>query len=253
MVRYSTPIVIRIVKLRTEYEFDEEKDMPFVLPSNASDIKTIMYKVNHKVNYKVIRGDKEALFESDLMKLLVACTSLEELYLQCTGFNCTIGQDFIEGVLSKAPHLSQTLKVFSINMFDLPPWVLEALPGFANLTRLDVSDCFQTEYCNDFEASVLPYDEPLIECLGNLPHLKRLDLGNGDPESRRYLHDYSLGHSALHNAKNMVELVTLENDNLPEPFSSSAREKAARKEAINQIVQNASGKYSEGVIKLAQC
>ena len=98
----------------------------------------------------------------------------------------------------------------------------------------------------------MPYDEPLIECLWNLPHLRRLDLGNGDPEMRRYLYDYSLSHNAVRDAKNLVDNVTMDRDNMPEPFSSHAREEEAREEALNMIIKNASGKYSEALIKLAR-
>jgi len=39
---------------------------------------------------------------------------------------------------------------------------------------------------------------------------------------------------------------------MQEPFSSWAQEDAARAKALHQIVENASGKYSEGVVKLAK-
>ena len=38
---------------------------------------------------------------------------------------------------------------------------------------------------------------------------------------------------------------------MPEPFSSHAREMEAREEALNMIINNASGKYSEALVKLA--
>ena len=77
-------------QIPAEFEFDESKDddSKFVLPTNASEIKSVMYKVRDDKDHrdKVLRGDKTILYESDLMKLLIACTSLEELYLQSSGF-----------------------------------------------------------------------------------------------------------------------------------------------------------------------
>ena len=248
-------------QIPAEFEFDESKDdSQFVLPSNASEIKSVMYKVKDNRDHrdKILRGDETILFESNLMKLLIACTSLEELYLKSSGFQTFVDDKFIEGVAAKAPHLKNTLKVLSVRNLQLPPWVFKAIgKSFPSLTRLDVSDTFSTEYWNDpdpfsDEASKLPYDEPLTECLQNLPHLKRLDLGAGDAEMRRYLHDYSLGHYAVQQATNLVDLVTMDRDNMPEPFSSYARKEEAREQALEIIVQNSSGKYSESIVKLAR-
>jgi len=252
-------------QIPAEFEFDESKDdgSKFVLPTNANEIKSVMYKVRDDKDHrdKVLRGDKAVLFDSDLMKLLMACTSLEELYLQSSGFQTHLDKEFIEGVVTKAPHLKDTLKVLSVRGpgLELPPWTFKAIgKSFNNLTRLDVSDVFSTEYWNDPDPfsdeyrNKMPYDEPLIECIRNLSHLRRLDLGNGDPEMRRYLYDYSLSHNAVRDAKDLVDNVTMDRDNMPEPFSSHAREEKAREEALNMIIKNASGEYSEALIKLAR-
>ena len=102
------------------------------------------------------------------------------------------------------------------------------------------------------ESGALPYDGPLLECVGDLPNLRRLDLGHGDQEMQRYLFDYELGYRTLRDVEGMVDLVTLDRDNMPEPFASGAREDAARAKAFFQIVTNASGKYSESVVELAK-
>lgn len=253
-------------QIPAEFEFDEttkteKKDSDeFVLPTNVSDVKSVMYKIDHKVNGKVFSdGDAELMKGSDLIKLLVECKSLEELYLRSSGFYTSIDSAFLEGVTAAAPHLCQTLKVLSINGFELPPWTLKVIgKHFPNLTRLDISDSFSTDYWSgsdnysDHESGALPYDEPLLECVGDLPNLRRLDLGHGDQEMQRYLFDYELGYRALRDVEGMVHLVTLDRDNMPEPFASGAREDAARAKAFFQIVTNASGKYSESVVELAK-
>ena len=167
-----------------------------------------------------------------------------------------INSEFFEGITAAAPQLRE-LKVISISGLELPPHALKLIGKFfPNLTRLDVADCFSTEY-NDWgvcweEDPPLPYDEPLLDCVGNLPNLKRLDLGHGSHEMKRYLFDYSLKQNTLWKVRRMVELVTLDDDNMPEPFSSFAERKAARAKALLAIVTNASGKYSKGVVELAK-
>eukprot|EP00986_Skeletonema_menzelii_P005035 scaffold1778_cov135-Skeletonema_menzelii.AAC.4 len=247
-------------QIPAEFEFDESKkdaDSSFALPTNAGETKSIMFKIDHKVSENVFRGDDAVLQGSDLMKLLVACTSLEELYLRSSGFQTSIDSRFFEGIAAEAPHLCQTLKVLSISGLELPPLSLKAIcKNFPNLIRLDASNCFSTNY-NDWGLNYnddppLPYDEPLLECVGNLPNLKRLDLGHGSQEMQRYLFDYSLKHSTLMEVYRMVKLVTLDDDNMPEPFSSRAREDNARAKAVYEIVENASGKYTHGVVELAR-
>lgn len=242
-------------QIKAEFEYDECKkdaDSSLTLPANAGEIKSVMFKVD---DAKVLWGDGVILQQSNLMKLLVACTSLEELYLRSPGL-VPINSEFFEGITAAAPQLRE-LKVISISGLELPPHALKLIGKFfPNLTRLDVADCFSTEY-NDWgvcweEDPPLPYDEPLLDCVGNLPNLKRLDLGHGSHEMKRYLFDYSLKQNTLWKVRRMVELVTLDDDNMPEPFSSFAERKAARAKALREIVRNASGKYSEGVVELAK-
>lgn len=247
------------IQIPAEFEFDEseEKDSDdsssFVLPTNACSIKSVMYKMYSEVNWKVLSGDEAMLQSSNLMKLLVACTSLEELYLRSTGWATPIGSKFFEGITDAAPHLGQTLKVLSINEYELSPSTLKVIgKHFPNLTRLDIANCFGRDYWSnspnyhDHYYGALPYDEPLLECVGDLPDLKRLDLGDD------LCFDYELTRNILWDVKKMVERVTLDSDNMPEPFSSWAQKDAARAKALHQIVENASGKYSEGVVKLAK-
>jgi len=238
----------RDCQIPAEFEFDESKkdsDSSFALPANASEIKSIMFKVDGaaSVNTKVLGAggrDVALLQGSDLMQLLVACTSLEELYVRSCKLRTEIDNEFIEGIATLAPHLRQTLKVLSISDLNLPPWTLKVVgKHFPNLTRLDVSDCFSTDYNNwmiDYnDDPPLPYDEPLLECVGDLPNLKRLDLGHGSQEMQRYLFDYSLNHRTLLKVYRMVKHVTLDEDNMPEPFSSAARKKAARAKALQKL------------------
>ncbi len=244
-------------QIPAEFEFDESKQM-FDLPDNASEVKSVMFKVQRDISGNVLRGDKE-IEVSGLMKLLIACTSLEELYLRSSGFQTTIDSEFFEGIIAEAPHLCQTLKILSISHLELTPWALKVIgKTFPNLIRLDISDCFSTNYWSeppiyeDYESAALPYDEPLLECVGDLPNLKRLDLGHGNQEMQRYLFDYELGYRTLREVGRTVHLVTLDDDNMPEPFASSAREDAARAKAFLRIVTNASGKYSDGIVELAK-
>ena len=105
-----------------------------------------MYKIDANVNWKVL-SDEAMLQGSNLMKLLVACTSLEELYLRSTGWSTPRGSKFFEGITDAAPHLGQTLKVLSIDGYELSPSTLKGIgKNFPNLTRLDIANCFGRDY-----------------------------------------------------------------------------------------------------------
>lgn len=93
-------------QIPAEFEFDESKDdSKFVLPANANEIKSVMYKIRDDKDHrdKVLRGDKSVLFDSDLMKLLMACTSLEELYLQSSGFQTYLDLKSLSRVYLQKP------------------------------------------------------------------------------------------------------------------------------------------------------
>lgn len=121
----------RDCQIPAEFEFDESKkdsDSSFALPANASEIKSVMFRVDGgasvTVNTKVLGAggrDVALLQGSDLMQVLVACTSLEELYLRIYKTQTGIGDEFIEGIATLAPHLCQTLKVLSISDLNPPP------------------------------------------------------------------------------------------------------------------------------------
>mmetsp|Transcript_30742 Transcript_30742/g.35052 ORF Transcript_30742/g.35052 Transcript_30742/m.35052 type:complete len:457 (-) Transcript_30742:55-1425(-) len=244
-----------------QFEFDESKEEDFTMPPNASNIPTLFYKVTDKRTGQIISCYEEKEYGScNLLKLLTACTAVEELYLRSFGIQTILGVDFVEALAVKAPHLGQNLRILSLSGLMLEPSALALLgQSFPNLTRLDISGCFSTEYWEepDFgEYYPLPYDIPLMDCLENLNHLKRLDLGNKDQEMRRYLYDYSLSGNIVESAKEWLSLregrVTMDDDNMPEPFSDPSRKMAAEQQALLCVVENKKGKYSEATVKLAE-
>ena len=232
---------------------------PVEIPKNASSIKTLMYKGGKQSLSKFMK-DCRAMKEGDdhtatqqeqesigLLRILAACKSLEELHLQSSTFSDIISPAFISKMLSAAPHLQQSLKVLSLRRpFEIQPDALPSIGKFKMLERLDISHTFSSEYYHgdyfDDDDSTggkaaLPYDEPLLECVKSIQELKRLDIGNGDGESQRYLFDYMLSTHALVEVAEGVTL-TMENHSVPEDWSSSERKDKAHHEALVKIYED---------------
>ena len=255
-----------------ELEIDESKDTEkhqiTQIPANgAASLKSLLFKVSSKsMSHQAIMGYNEERHEScELIQLLQQCTELEELYLRCP-FETEMCIEFVEALSKKAPHLSNSIKVYSMSGIELEPEALSKIGDvFPKLVRLDISDCFSTEHWqepDDFDygsSSNLPYDKPFLECLQKLTCIQRIDLGNGDAEMRRYLYDYSLSRGAVQHAKEMIRnrfgsraRITMDEDNLPEPFADPSKEKAAKQQALMGISENMDGKYPEPVVSLAK-
>ncbi|KAH8067825.1 N-acetylgalactosamine 4-sulfate 6-O-sulfotransferase [Aureococcus anophagefferens] len=66
----------------------------------------------------------------------------------------------------------------------IAPATLGAIAHLEGLERLDVSDCFSSEFF-DHEADppVYPYDAPLAACFERLPRLRYVDFGHGDDDA----------------------------------------------------------------------
>ena len=183
------------------------------IPPNASSIKSLMYKGGNafdkytrkfrleKISEETEDAKAEDFEASGLLCILKACTSLEELHIQCTNFNTFISPVLLLKMQTAAPHLARTLKVLSIRgPLQLEPDALAWISDFKSLERLDISDAFSAEFYQDnydydcdHKTMSRPYDDQMMECIRSLTHLKRLDLGCGDGESQRHLFNYMLG------------------------------------------------------------
>jgi hypothetical protein len=238
-VHYSMPAKAYDIPAELEVIEKEGHGATFVIPETAATIQTLMYRgVKSKLGVLAESFNRT----SELGRVLQACTSLVELYFQ--HFPCTISKVFLQGLLDVAPHLRKTLKVLSIANLEIDPDAIPTLQEFQMLERLDLCDCFSTmhwDYCGDDDGPY-PYDEVLVACVQGLPNLKRLDIGNEDQESRRYLHDYSLSRGALDTLVDFLgrkgAKVTLDSNNAPEDFSSRTRAQAARSHALAEISKN---------------
>lgn len=208
------------------------------VPENAALVKSIMYRGKHPSFQQFLQNPDENHL---LFQLLRACTSLEELYLRSDGFQDTITLELLTLIQKHAPHVTKSIKVLSLAMLQVDPDALQGLEAFQNLERLDLTNCFSTEHWEeqyDSDGSImdsrLPYDVPMGECLEALPNLRRLDIGNGDPEMERYMHDYSLSREGLEllclimEEKTHVGRITRDESNEPDDFVTPERAEAAR-------------------------
>lgn len=232
----------------------------FDIPANASSIKSLMYKGGDafdkftsecrraKISKETEHATVEDLEASGLLRILKACTSLEELHLKCTKFETFISPVLVSKMLSAAPHLAKSLKVLSIRLIPLEPDALTLIGGFKSLERLDISNSFSMELCvhsynwyNDYDsmtAQSLPYDNQMMECIRSLKHLKRLDLGYGDDECKRYLFDYMLGSDVVSELSYGDFEFTMNKQAMPEEWSSLTRKKAARWHALVKVFED---------------
>jgi hypothetical protein len=186
-----------------------------------------------------------------LLEILPRYTSLQELHLKKT-WRGEMSSGYINRMLQVAPHLAQTLKVLSLPNIDIEPEGVESLVAFENLEHLDLWNCLSFAYWEDsgtfdydydsFTATeTLPYDNGLGACITTLENLTRLDLGFGDDDSKRGLHDYILSRDALWAIGSDLEdrggKVTFEEYRSP-PSSTSFDKVAARKRVLLSLSKN---------------
>ena len=264
-VHYSTPPQPFDLKAEVEVAEEDCRDGPLAklmraddlnrglaVPSNASDIKSLMYlggkKELKEFSTKCSRANKDeiakGLGSTPLLDIVAACTSLEELHIK--GFmGCTVSPTFVDALIKAAPHLPHTLKVLSVGMNDVEPEALDSLCALKSLERLDFMNCFQSfdyepsyGYDSDSEDSPeRPYDKGLVALANSLPNLKRIDLGYGHDTS--HLFGYQLSPNIFAQVRYKLNgRLTIDEVNEPEPWASSEREEAARSQALLEIVED---------------
>ena len=91
-------------QIPAEFEFDEttteKKDSDeLVLPTNVSEVKSVMYKIDHKVNGKVFSGDAEIMQMMDewydTLKMLEQFSQHKNL-VGINGMHLRLIEDFID-------------------------------------------------------------------------------------------------------------------------------------------------------------
>lgn len=267
-VHYSTPSQPYDIPAELEIEEKEnegESKSPVPPTANASTIKSLMYMGRNdgavcKFMTECCQEDSDDEAEAtdddvtgnDFLRLLRACTALEELHLKMSQCFGQVSPAFVQKMLIAAPHLRSTLKVLSVGFVQVEPKALPRLGRFSALERLDVMNSFSSEHYQDGfgggynfddddseDENMLPYEEPILECVGMLDRLTRLDLGNGDDESRRYLFDYMLSRDALEYLSETLEEqggeVTMDKENMPLEWTSKERGRAARFHVLGKM------------------
>ena len=245
-----------------ELEMDDSSDRQEILKKDLGSLKSLRFAGGKLWKASIDFWNESEDTEQDpkkappdlLLETLARCSNLEELHLKLTdSFQTELSSGYIDKILEVAPHLSETLKVLSTPMIHISPDGLKSIASFSQLEQLDIWESMTTEHWEDDNddmngfgsTEVLPYDNALEECILNLPKLERLDLGNGDYESQRYLHDYSLSREALSNVRDEMRehkgVVTMTERRTPPDYPVHARAAmmaAARSRVLLALSQN---------------
>lgn len=266
-VHYSTPPKPFDIKADLEVVEEDARDWPLAklmseehvtrgtaIPENATEIKSLMY-LGGKKEFKAFctecmtaseKSIAEGLGSTPLFDIVAPCISLQELHIK--GMSCIVSPIFVNELIKVAPHLQQTLKVLSVGGNQVEPQALDSLCWFKSLERLDLMGSFNT-FCDtaafyDSDSDVANRDKPydnLLKLVNSLPNLNRLDLGYGHDAS--YLFTYMLSEEIVRKAQDKLKQrsngrLTMDDGNLPEPWSSKEREKAARRQALLAIMKD---------------
>ena len=163
----------------------------------VNSVKTLMFRVAERV------PPSESVLEP-LAVLASRCPRLEEIhYVEDLGARRDMTA-VIEDLLHEAPHLRATLKLLRLGGTDLCPDELGSLAGFASMERLDLTNCFTSEYY-DFDGGCYeieepehhPYDLSLHKVVKSMRNLQQLDLGYGDQDMVRYFWDYCVSRHGM--------------------------------------------------------
>jgi len=175
-------------------------------PTNLATLASLRYVMctENKANEMTVGTDPFLL-------ILSRCLALEELHFDVNQSNPSsrmTDADYIQTILTTAPHLAKTLKVLSFQGGDLYPATIAELGRFTGLERLDIGDRFSLEGgcdVNPYDDEPHPYDLELLQCVKGLPFLQRLDLGYGG-DMQRYCFDYCLSPAGFTNVKDHLEV-----------------------------------------------
>lgn len=194
-VHYSFPAKDYDIKAELEVHFEHTK--PLEDYTNLSTIKSILFRECNGMREGGL--DRESSFQF-MLGMINLSTSLEELHWH----NAHCNDEKLKALLDAAPHLSNTLKVFSIpHARELTPSAVEMLSFFESLEVIVLDGSFSTGYY-DFDlnsgpcfSEIYPFDGPLDRVFNCLPKLKEFSVNHYDQESKVYFYKYCCSHEAM--------------------------------------------------------